>query len=40
MEDAKKSNNNELVDLWNKIKQDRLRHIHDLKEALERAIHK
>jgi hypothetical protein len=40
IDDAKKSNNNELVDLWNRIKQDRLRHIEDLKEALERAIHK
>jgi hypothetical protein len=40
IEDAKQSNNNELVDLWNRIKQDRLRHIDDLKEALERAIHK
>lgn len=40
IEDAKQSNNNDLVDLWNTIKQDRLRHIDDLKEALERAIHK
>ena len=40
IDDAKKSNNNELVALWNRIKQDRLRHIEDLKEALERAIHK
>ena len=40
IEDAKQSNNNELVDLWNRIKQDRLRHIDDLKDALERAIHK
>ncbi len=40
IDDAKKSNNNELVDLWNRIKQDRLRHIDELKEALERAIHK
>ena len=40
IDDAKQSNNNELVDLWNIIKQDRLRHIDDLKEALERAIHK
>ena len=40
IDDAKKSNNNELVSLWNRIKQDRLRHIEDLKEALERAIHK
>ena len=40
IDDAKKSNNNELMDLWNKIKQDRLKHINDLKEALEREIHK
>jgi hypothetical protein len=40
IDDAKKSNNNDLVALWNRIKQDRLRHIEDLKEALERAIHK
>lgn len=40
IDDAKKSNNNELVNLWNRIKQDRLNHIHELKEALEQAIHK
>lgn len=40
IDDAKKSNKNELVDLWNRIKQDRLKHIDELKEALEREIHK
>ncbi|HEX7143572.1 MAG TPA: hypothetical protein VF222_13930 [Nitrososphaeraceae archaeon] len=40
IDDAKQSNNDELVDLWNRIKQDRLKHINDLKEALERVIHK
>lgn len=40
IDDAKKSNNNELVELWNRIKQDRLKHINELKEALEREIHK
>ena len=40
IDDAKQSNNEELVDLWNRIKQDRLKHINDLKEALERVIHK
>jgi hypothetical protein len=40
IDDAKKSNNDELVNLWNRIKQDRLKHINDLKEALERVIHK
>ena len=40
IDDAKQSHNDELVDLWNRIKQDRLKHINDLKEALERVIHK
>ena len=40
IDDAKKSNKNELVDLWKRIKQDRLKHIDELKEALEREIHK
>ena len=40
IDDAKQSNNDELVNLWNRIKQDRLKHINDLKEALEREIHK
>jgi hypothetical protein len=40
IDDAKKSNKNELVNLWNRIKEDRLKHINDLKEALEREIHK
>ena len=40
IEDAKQSKNDELVDLWNRIKQDRLKHINELKEALERVIHK
>ena len=40
IDDTKQSNNDELVDLWNRIKQDRLKHINDLKEALERVIHK
>lgn len=40
IDDAKKSNNNELVGLWKRIKQDRLKHINELKEALEREIHK
>ena len=40
IEDAKKSNNNLLVNFWNRIKQDKLKHINDLKEALEREIHK
>ncbi len=40
IDDAKQSNNDELVDLWNRIKQDRLKHINELKEALEQVIHK
>ena len=39
IEDAKKSNNNELVNLWNRIKEDRLKLIND-QEELEREIHK
>jgi len=40
IDDAKKANKNELVDLWTRIKKDRLTHINDLKGALERDIHK
>jgi hypothetical protein len=40
IDDAKKSNKSDLVDVWNRIKQDRLKHIDELKEALEREIHK
>jgi len=40
IDDAKKANKNDLVDLWTRIKKDRLTHINDLKGALERDIHK
>ena len=39
-EDAKKSNRDDLVNLWENIKKDRIRHLHILKEALEKEIHK
>jgi len=39
-DDAKKSNRDDLVNLWEEIKKDRLRHLHILKEALEKEIHK
>jgi hypothetical protein len=38
-DDAQKANNQELVDKWNKIKADRLNHLNELKDALEKEIH-
>jgi hypothetical protein len=38
-EDAQKTNNQQLVDKWNKIKADRLNHLNELKDALEKEIH-
>jgi hypothetical protein len=38
-EDAQKANNQELVEIWNKIKADRLNHLNRLKVALEKGIH-
>lgn len=38
-EDAQKTNNQQLVDKWNKIKADRLNHLNELKYALEKEIH-
>jgi hypothetical protein len=38
-EDAQKANNQELVEIWNKIKADRLNHLNELKDALEKEIH-
>jgi hypothetical protein len=40
IEDAKKQNNQHLVDTWNKIKADRLDHVNLLKGELEKEIHK
>lgn len=39
IEDAQKSNKQELVDTWKKIKSDRLTHVNMLKDALEKEIH-
>jgi hypothetical protein len=36
---AKKANKSELVAIWQTIKNDRKRHMHMLKEALEKEIH-
>jgi hypothetical protein len=37
--DAQKSNKSELVEIWQTIKKDRQKHMHMLKEALEKEIH-
>jgi hypothetical protein len=34
--DAQKANRNDLVDMWNTIKQDRQRHLQMLRQALDR----
>jgi rubrerythrin len=39
-DDAKKSNRDDLVNLWEEIKKDRQRHLDILKEALEKEIQK
>ena len=39
IQDAQDANKQELVNTWNKIKNDRLSHINMLKDALEREIH-
>ena len=39
IKDAQKSNKSELVEIWQTIKEDRKRHMHMLKEALEKEIH-
>jgi rubrerythrin len=39
IKDAQSANKNELVETWKTIKKDRLRHLHMLKEALEKEIH-
>ena len=39
IEDAKKANKSELVEIWQTIKNDRKRHMHMLKGALEEEIH-
>ena len=39
IKDAQRANNSKLVEIWQTIKNDRKRHMHLLKEALEREIH-
>jgi hypothetical protein len=39
IKDAQAANNSELVQTWETIKKDRLRHLHMLKESLEKEIH-
>jgi hypothetical protein len=39
IKDAQKANKIELVKIWQAIKEDRKRHMHLLKEALEKEIH-
>jgi hypothetical protein len=38
--DAQKANKSELVEIWQTIKKERKNHIHMLKEALEKEIHR
>jgi hypothetical protein len=39
IQDAEKDGRQDLADMWNTIKQDRIRHIRLLKDALEKEIH-
>jgi hypothetical protein len=39
IKDAEGANKSELVEIWKTIKNDRKRHMHMLKEALEKEIH-
>jgi hypothetical protein len=39
IKDAQKANKTEMVKIWQTIKEDRKRHMHLLKEALEKEIH-
>ncbi|HYX57154.1 MAG TPA: hypothetical protein VE818_13445 [Nitrososphaeraceae archaeon] len=39
IKDAQNANKSDLVEIWQTIKNDRKRHMHMLKEALEREIH-
>ncbi len=40
IQDAEKDNRSDLVDMWKTIKQDREKHVHMLKDALEKEFHK
>jgi len=39
IKDAQKANKTELVEIWQTIRNDRKRHMHILKQALEKEIH-
>ncbi len=39
IKDAQNANNSDLVEIWQNIKKDRMKHLHLLKEALEKEIH-
>ena len=39
IKDAERANKSELLEVWKTIKNDRKRHMHMLKEALEKEIH-
>ena len=39
IQDAQNANKQELVNTWNKIKNDRFNHVNMLKDALEKEIH-
>ena len=39
IKDAQRANNSQLVEIWQTIKKDRQKHMHMLKEALEKEIH-
>ena len=39
IKDAQKANKTKVVEMWQTIKQDRKKHMHMLKEALEEEIH-
>jgi len=39
IQDAQNANKEYLVDIWNKIKADRLNHVNLLKDALDKEIH-
>ena len=39
IKDAQRANKSQLVEIWQTFKNDRKRHMHLLKEALEREIH-
>jgi hypothetical protein len=39
IKDAQNANKSELVEIWQTIKKDRKKHMHMLKDALEKEIH-